>query len=86
MRSFEREELIIEIIKHLVNEGYICPIRLSIPHLQDRLSENDQQYVPGLIDAMSEDDGNPLEKVGQTICVRDAGEARDFVFEMGGLI
>lgn len=86
MRSFEREELIIEIIKHLVNEGYVCPIRLSIGQLQDRVSEKEQETIPDLVAEMDNDDDIPLKKVGQTICLPDVSKAQDFVFEKGGLI
>ncbi len=86
MRPFERTELIIEIIKHLVNEGYICPIRLSIGQLQDRVSEKEQESIPSLVAEMDADDDIPLNKIGNTLCVPDARKARDFVFDKGGLI
>lgn len=86
MRSFEREELIVEIIKHLVNEGYICPALLSVEDLKDRVSTKERQYIPGLTDDMHNDNEIPFRKSGTVICVTDAGDARDFVFDKGGLI
>lgn len=86
LRPWEKQDLIIEIIKHLINEGYLCPSRLSVESLKNRVSHKEQQYIPGLTDDMDDDDEIPLEKVGQTICVTDASEARDFVKDQGGLI
>jgi hypothetical protein len=84
MRQFEREELKMEIIKHLVNEGYICPTLLPLDDLKDRVSTKDRQYIPELTDDLENKD--LLRKTGDLICVADVSGARNYVRDKGGLI